>query len=283
MNTISLKGIKEADSLRIDLGLNMFQPINIYDACTQIEIDVRFIKVSMEGMYISSDDSSKSNIVLSSLRPFARKVFTCAHELGHHCFGHGSKIDMINNERQNKLEYDEDERLVDVFASSLLMPVAGIQLEFKRRKWDLNSASPIQFFTISSVFGVGYQTLIFNCRINRLISYQKSIELSKYSPSYFLNRILNTEKKVGHLKIIDDKFKENIVDTEVTGFLYLPKGMELEGNHLKIMSETKNGICYQAVRPGILRATNRDSSQAYLIRIQNFEYEGLSEYRHLEN
>jgi hypothetical protein len=171
---------------------------------------------------------------------------------------------------------------VDIFASALLMPVAGIQLEFQKRKWDLKTATPIQFFTISSVFGVGYQTLISNCGLNKLISFQKSKELLKYSPSSFLRKITTKENK-GHLKIIDAKYKESIVDTEVSGFLYLPKDIELEGNHLTIISETKNGLCYEAKKPGVLRANNPNDGQTYFIRIQNFEYEGLSEYRHLEN
>lgn len=283
MNTIAVNGIKKADSLRIDLGLNMFQPINVYDACEKLGLDVRFYRINMEGMYVSSDDPTNARIILSALRPFSRKVFTCAHELGHHLYGHGSKIDMIQKENGEQETYNDDERIVDIFASALLMPVAGIQLEFKRRNWDFKSATPIQFFTISSVFGVGYQTLIYNCTLNRLISRTKSNELSKYSPSIFLNKIFNSEKKKGHLKIIDSKYREPTVDTEVSGYLYVPKGVRLEGNHLESVYETRNGVCYQAVKPGILRANNEDNDQTYFIRIQNFEYEGISEYRHLEN
>ena len=283
MNTIAVNGIKKADSLRTDLGLNMFQPVNVYDVCEKLGIDLRFYRINMEGMYVSSDDSTKARIILSALRPFSRKVFTCAHELGHHLYGHGSKIDMIQQENGGQNTYNEDERIVDIFASALLMPVAGIQLEFKRRNWDLKTASPMQFFTISSVFGVGYQTLIYNCTLNRLISRTKSNELSKYFPSSFLNKILKSEKKKGHLKIIDSKYRETTVDTEVSGYLYVPKGINLEGSHLKSVCETRNGVCYQAVKPGILRANNKDNDQTYFIRIQNFEYEGISEYRHLEN
>lgn len=282
MDIIATKGIKKANSVRMDMDLNMFQPINVYDVCDKLELDVRFFKINMEGMYVSSDGSSKSKIVLSSLRPFARKVYTCAHELGHHLFGHGNKIDMISDDSEKAI-YDNDERLVDIFASALLMPIAGVQLEFKKRGWDMSDATPIQYFTVSSVFGVGYKTLIYNCTVNKVISHQKSKVLSKYSPSHFLNKILKSEKRVGHLKIIDAKYKENIVDTEVSGFLYLPKNIEMEGNHLKVVSETKNGLCYQAVKPGILRAHNPIDGQTYFIRIQNFEYEGISEYRHLEN
>lgn len=283
MDAIATKGIKQANSLRMDLNLNMFQPINIYDVCNKLEIDVRFVRINMEGMYISSDNPAKSNIVLSALRPFSRKVFTCAHELGHHLFRHGSKIDMINQQNSQESTYDVNERLVDIFASALLMPIAGVQLEFKKRGWDPGSASPIQYFTISSVFGVGYRTLISNCTINNLISTQKSKELSKYSPSHFLKKIVNQDKRVGHLKIIDNKYKETTVDTEVTGYLYLPKDVDLEGSNLEPIAETTDGVCYKVLKPGVLRANNSKEDQTYFIRIQNFEYEGISEYRHLEN
>ena len=133
------------------------------------------------------------------------------------------------------------------------------------------------------MFGVGYSTLIYNCNLNGLISRVKFNELSKYSPSSFLKYILKGEKRTGHLKIIDSKYKQSIVDTEVSGYLYVPKEIELEGNNLVNVSETKNGVCYQAIKPGILRAHNKVNDQNYFIRIQNFEYEGISEYRHLEN
>ncbi len=282
MDTIAASGIKKANSLREDLGLNMFQPVNVYDACARLEVDVRFVSINMEGMYVSSEDPTKSSILISALRPFSRKVFTCAHELGHHLFSHGSKIDMIQEENDNKSAYNSEERLVDIFASALLMPIAGIQLEFKKRNWNIKTATPIQFFTISSVFGVGYHTLIYNCSLNKLISRTKCKELLKYSPSSFLNKILKGEKRTGHLKIIDSKYKENTVDTEVSGFLYLPKDIELEGGNLEIVATTTHGVCYQVKQAGILRANNSINGQNYFIRIQNFEYKGLSDYRHLE-
>ena len=283
MDAIATKGIKKADSLRMDLDINMFQPLNVYDACNKLELDVRFVNINMEGMYISSDNPAKSNIMLSALRPFSRKVYTCAHELGHHLFGHGSKIDMISDDSIETSNYDDEERLVDIFAAALLMPIAGVQLEFKKRGWNIKTATPFQYFTISSVFGIGYKTLIYNCTINKLIGHNKSKELSKYTHSYFLNKVLKSEKNTGHLKIIDSKYTEKIVDSEVSGFLYLPKNIRLEGGHLEMVSETKNGKCYEAIKPGILRANNIEDGQTYFIRIQNFEYEGLSEYRHLEN
>ncbi|MCY4561850.1 MAG: ImmA/IrrE family metallo-endopeptidase [Flavobacteriaceae bacterium] len=282
MDVIATSGIKKANALREVLGLNMFQPVNVYDACTKLEVDVRFVAINMEGTYVSNDDPTKSSILLSALRPFPRKVFTCAHELGHHQFGHGLKIDMIHEENDKKSDDDCEERLADIFASALLMPIAGIQFEFKRRNWDIKTATPIQFFTISSVFGVGYRTLIYNCSLNKLISYTKSNELSKYSPSDFLNKIFKGKQKAGHLKIIDSKYVENTVDTEVSGFLYLPKTVELEGCHLESIATTSNGVCYQMKQPGILRANDAVNGQTYFIRIQNFEYIGLSEYRHLE-
>ena len=51
------------------------------------------------------------NIFISSLRPTGRQHFTCAHELGHHIFNHGMKIDELVSKKESS--YNDDEFLVD--------------------------------------------------------------------------------------------------------------------------------------------------------------------------
>lgn len=156
MNTIYTNAIRRASELRLQLGLGLFHPINIYDVCAKLEVDVKFVDIDMEGLYVSL--SNTPTILLSSLRPFSRKVFTCGHELGHHVFRHGFKVDILMGENENDGYKSNDEKLVDAFSAALLMPTAGIQAEFSKRKLDFNSANEIDFFTISSLFGVGYET-----------------------------------------------------------------------------------------------------------------------------
>lgn len=275
------KAIMMADDIRAGLGLNMFQPVNIFDACIRLGLSVRCVDINMEGVYIEQEGGINPTILLSNLRPLPRRCFTCAHELGHHIFRHGSKIDALSNE-SSEGSSDTEEHLVDSFAAALLMPVAGILAEFKKRKCVIQNASPINFYTVSSVFGTGYQTLVLNCKINGLINEAKAFALLKVGPAKILKDIFTSTIVNSYFKIIDRYSKLNVIDLEVSNYVILPFDIKIEGDHLKKIKESKIGTCYVALKPGIARASSSDGSSSYFIRIQNFQYVGLVENRHLE-
>src|SRR5258707_13603303 len=98
MNMVPLQAaILEADKLRIQRGYTMFQPVNVFDICMSMDVSVRFIDVSMEGMYTIREDGTHPTIILSNQRPLPRRSFTCAHEVGHHVFKHGNHIDEFSD------------------------------------------------------------------------------------------------------------------------------------------------------------------------------------------
>lgn len=283
MNTLLLQAIKKAGQLRTKLKINTFSPVNIFDACIRLGVIVRFIDVSMEGMYIHQEDAENQTILISSLRPLPRRVFTCAHELGHHIFGHGSKIDGLSEEGTSKSYYDKDEYLVDAFAGAFLMPIAGVEMEFAKRNWDPKKVSPIQFYLISSMFGVGYATLINHCRANKLIDESNAMYLSKQSPLKILKGILGDSITASHFKIIDNKADLSVIDLEVGNYIFLPPEIIVEGGHLRKLTKTDHGNAFNAIHPGIIRASSQENSQSYFIRIQNTGYIGLAGNRHLED
>ena len=143
MNQLYVSAIRKASEIRLKHGFDLFQPINIYDLCAQIKLDVQFIDINMEGLYVNNAGGSK--ILISSLRPFPRRVFTCGHELGHHVFNHGLKVDTISDENEDSSYRSKDEILVDIFAAALLMPVGGIEIEFEKRNLKFHSCKPIDF------------------------------------------------------------------------------------------------------------------------------------------
>jgi len=261
--------------------MTMFQPVNIFDACADLGVSVRFIDVSMEGMYVSIEDAEDQVILISSLRPLPRRVYTCAHELGHHLFGHGSKVDGLNDENASKSYYDKDEQLVDSFAGAFLMPLAGVEAEFTKRCWNPHTASPVQFFTISSIFGTGYTTLVTHCRINGIISEAEAIILTKHKPAKLLQQAMGKAIANSHFKIIDGRSDIPVIDLEVDNYLFLPPSACIEGDHMIKLGETQYGNAFIAQRPGIVRAVS--SEKAHFIRIQNIGYVGLAENRHLED
>jgi hypothetical protein len=282
MKQLFLKAIRKAEQVRHDLKQGSFSAINIFESCANLGLTVRFIDVNMEGMYVSQNNGTSPTILLSNQRPLPRRVFTCAHELGHHVFGHGTRVDTIN-ERAESNSYDADELLVDAFAGALLMPVGGIQKEFSRRKWKPSEVSHIHFFIISSVFGVGYQTLVTHCCFNGIIDENKKTELLKYTPSKILQSVTNNELRSAHFKIIDDSSQLTTIDLEVSNYIFLPAMMRIESDHLTKQEETLIGTQFIAERPGIARVKCLNSGYGFFIRIQNLNYVGLAEYRHLEN
>jgi Zn-dependent peptidase ImmA (M78 family) len=58
-------------------------------------VAVRFNDINMEGMY---QRGAPPRIHVSARRPLPRRAYNCAHELGHHVFGHGSSIDELRED-----------------------------------------------------------------------------------------------------------------------------------------------------------------------------------------
>lgn len=283
MTPLFRDALLKADQVRMQLGLNMFQPINIFDACADLGLSVRFVDINMEGMYFKQKDGSHPTIFLSNQRPLPRRCYSCAHELGHHVFGHGTKLDALSDQTGRSDAYDDDELLVDSFAGALLMPVAGIEAAFTKRKWIANQLSPVDLYTVCSMFGIGYHTLIYHCRSNKVITEMKASSLLKVTPAKIFKSLFLSGTDNSHFKIIDNYSKLSVVDLEVSNYIILPPSVQIEGDHLQKKQVTTVGTGYLAIKPGIVRAASPDGSMGAFIRIQNFQYVGLAENRHLEN
>ena len=282
MSPLFRNALLKADDVRFELGLNMFQPINIFDACIDLKLTVKFVDVNMEGMYISQKDAKFPTILLSNQRPLPRRCYSCGHELGHHVFGHGTTVDALSERDGLSKLYDDKELLVDSFAGALLMPLVGIEAAFTKRKWQIQNASPVDFYTICSTFGVGYNTLIHHCRANQLISLAQAERLEKTTPGKIFKSLFGAVLKTSYFKIIDKKSKLPAIDLEVSNYIILPPDVEIEGDHLEKKYVTTLGTAYQAKMPGIAWAFTPDGSINSFIRVQNFQYIGFAEYRHLE-
>ena len=171
--TVAIKERKRA-------GIGLTSPICVFDLIHQAGIEVRFQNISsMEGLYYND---GKPLILISSCRPRGRVAFNCAHEYGHHVFGHGDRIDEVIDSTSKK-QWEPDEFLADCFAGFFLMPKIAISKAFAVRGWNVAECTSDQAFVISGYMGVGYKSLLTHMYYSlKSISYEHFNQLNSFSP-----------------------------------------------------------------------------------------------------
>src|SRR5258707_15068801 len=98
---LTYEAAQEAADARDAAGVQQDVPICAYDLAHVLNASVRFVDVNMEGIY---ERGPPARILLSPYRPLVRRTFNCAHELGHHRFGHGSTIDELKASSPNRTQ-----------------------------------------------------------------------------------------------------------------------------------------------------------------------------------
>jgi Zn-dependent peptidase ImmA (M78 family) len=272
--------LHKAINTRRNNNLSQVSPIDIYSLCEKLKIKVRFVDVNMEGMYRKG---SEPKIFVSALRPLARRAFTCAHELGHHVFEHGSTIDELTENLATIKSNDPQEYIVNTFASFLLMPALGIRKAFNIRGWEPRLATPLQIFTISCNFGVGYETLVNHMAYTlKMISRQDAECLLKTTPQMIRNHLIG-QPSTNPLVIVDRYWELSTIDIEVGSNILLPLVQNSANEIISFQQETATGYYYKAEKPGITRVRSVDSEWAAFVRVAKYQFIGLSSYRHLED
>ncbi|MBE9095045.1 ImmA/IrrE family metallo-endopeptidase [Tychonema sp. LEGE 07203] len=279
--TLAQEAMHKSIEVRTQTGFDLKSPICIYGLCDQLNVRVKFVDISsMEGMYCKEE---KPRILLSALRPFPRRTFTCAHELGHYIFGHGLKVDELIEDSKTSKTFNPDEFLVDSFASFLLMPTLGVRKAFVDRGWNVLRATPIQIFTIACNFGVGYETLINHMTYAlKMIDRTQASLLLKVKPKTLRQQILGYSSS-DPLIIADEHWSIPTIDAEVGSQLLLPSTAEAAANQIiTVEQKHPNGRLFRVNRPGIVRVYCRNTNWAVFVRVSRHQFVGLSQYRHLE-
>src|SRR6185295_2542645 len=110
-------------------GIARSKPVCVYDLAERLSIEVRFQGGnSFGGMYAKPSKT----ILVPALRPAGRQAFTCAHEMAHWFYGHGSQIDLIEDVAPGPSNTPE-ERLANIYAGFLLMPPWAVEEMFSKR------------------------------------------------------------------------------------------------------------------------------------------------------
>jgi Zn-dependent peptidase ImmA (M78 family) len=275
-----MKGMQASIKARIDAGADLKSPICVYGLCEKFGVTVRFNDINMEGMY---DRNPKPRIHISALRPLARRNFTCAHELGHHIFGHGSTIDELRDDLINSTNRPPNEVLADTFAAFMLMPTLGLKEAFSRRGLDPNNASALDMYAIACNFGVGQSTLVNHLAFSlKFISPVKRAALGQITPKMIRTELLS-ENVSAHLIVADQHWNARTLDAEESSLLLLPTNVVADTSILMPLRELASGKLFRTVRTGITRVVIPGTNWATYVRVARKQYVGLASYRHLED
>ncbi|MBI4524756.1 MAG: ImmA/IrrE family metallo-endopeptidase [Deltaproteobacteria bacterium] len=264
--------------MRRSAGYRLDAAICVYDLAERLGIEIRFLDIpSMEGMYYRASEPA---IILSSLRPPGRRVFTCAHELGHHNQRNGTHVDHFA-EQWKRPGWDSKEFAADCFAGALLMPKMAVERAFTLRQWKISESTPGQVYRISTYFGVGYTTLIHHMRTALLLLPQSHAEaLLKVNRRQAQALALGWETPET-VWVVDAHWTDRAIDVEAGDLIFVHGQPSSEGNCIERVVEAEGGRLLRASQPGIGRLEDGSGWSAF-VRVSRRGFVGRSLYRHLE-
>jgi IrrE N-terminal-like domain len=271
--------LRSALELRRKAGVPRDEPICIYDFAESLGMEVWFVGgASFAGMY----PKGYKRVFVPAERPPGRRAFTCAHELGHWRFDHGSRVEEIDFDRADH-EIPE-ELLANTFASYLLMPRHAVLDAFARRGIQPAAADPVDIYSVACQLGVGYDTLLKHLRWSmNLLSLARLTDLSAVPPKEIRRSVLGTTT-AGHLILAGSAWRKVPIDIEVGDFAVLPLSIRLVGSSAGVVEESLYGTVVEALRPGLTQAVVDDPNGfAAMIRVSRRQFTGRGAYRHLED
>jgi Zn-dependent peptidase ImmA (M78 family) len=279
---LATKANQQSVNVRLKSGCDLIKPICIYDVCQKMGVKVTFSEINMEGMY-QRGDPPRIFLPSSIIRPIGRRAYTCAHELGHHVFGHGSTIDELVEERGQSSWELPHEFIADSFASHLLMPTLALRSAFTTRGILPEAATPVDIYLMASIFKVGYSTLLTHlCLGAEMISFARYEKMKRIKLPAIRAEILG-EITSRQLLTFDEQSNSPTIDAEVEHLVVLPIGVRSESDALQFLGDVALGAVFEAKRPGIVRLARPDGTWAAFARISRKNYVGHAVYRHLED
>jgi Zn-dependent peptidase ImmA (M78 family) len=277
---LAMKALQQAERTRSQAGIPTLAPVNPIDVSMSIGCPVRMLNLpSLEGIY--SIDPSPT-IIVGAQRPAGRRSYTCAHELGHHIFGHGTQIEQLIEHRAHDIKSDS-EYLADMFAAFFLMSQLAVTNTIKLRGWGRDGISPKNIFSLACYFGVGYSSIVYHLsRTLKILDAANAQELLAVAPKEIkttYNAPADTE-----VIIVDHHWQHRTADLEVGDSLVVSENVRIDNpQRLGHSHSVAKENVYVARAPGHARAYDENKNWAVNIRISRKGYEGLAEYRHLED
>lgn len=277
ISSLATKAARAAARLRCELGFGPTEAICPFDVAEMLSIPVRLVPLpSLEGMY---SPSPKPTIIVSVERPMGRRRYTCGHELGHHAFGHGTRLDELSDE--DRETWSPEEFLAHRFAAALLMPKLAVESAFARRGWSIGTPTPDTIFVVARELGVGFSTLVgYLERTLGAIPPAMAVSLTRTQLAKIRRRLAGFE--VMHdITVVDRHWQCRWIDVEVGDVVMHPPDATFEGR-CAIAVDDGSLPHLVATAPGTGTLSVDPLRSAVLLRVSRQGFAGLARYRHLE-
>ena len=276
--SLARQALRAAIDIRKRTSVPRRSPICVFDLCENIGIEVRFAKgSSFEGIF----SKTTNTIIVPSERPPGRQAFSCAHELGHWYFKHGSTIDELDSPK-NLDSKSPQELLASLFAGYLIMPPWTVKNAFDVRAWSPQCPASHEVYTVAGQLGVGYTSLVTHMHHSlELVDRKNASRLLSTAPKQIRAELLS-HIDCPHLIIVDKYWDVHMpVDLRVGDYIVVPNSASVTGNIVSDDGVQSDRTVYVARRPGIGQLTGPNF--ACFLRVRRMGFVGRSIYRHLED
>lgn len=274
---LSLEAARAALKTRQKHNKRPWEAFDVIDLAEAAGLEVWFVPLgSLEGMYYSGEVPT---ILLPSDRPPGRQAFSCAHELGHHVFGHGSRLDAYiagdSTDQTTGVEW-----LADMFAAFLMMPATAVSRGFRERGWEPGTASPVEILQVAQWLGVGYSTLVNQMTFSLgCLSFGRYDVLRKLRPIDLCADFLEADiERV--VTIVGADWSDRAIDLQVGSLIALPPCTSIDGDVLNYQLRTSRFLLSKATTPGRGRVI-LPTGKAVFVRVARVKYQGRACYRFL--
>jgi Zn-dependent peptidase ImmA (M78 family) len=278
---LAARAVKAAAQVRHRCGVALDEPVCPFDLAEGLEISTRLVDLpTLEGVYVKET----ATILVGTQRPAGRRRYSCAHEVGHYVFGHGTRIHRtpvrLRDYGPSHSANWAEEFVANRFAEALLMPKLAVMSAFARRNWTAGKANPYQVFRIAQELGVGYGTLVAQMLKTLHVVDAASARALRRTPLRAIRRHLAGEAFDGDVVVVDQFWRRRCVDVEVGDVIVTAVEANFVGKSLHRGSDPTQIV---ATASGIAELRLRSGSPSFCVRVGRRQFFGLARYRHLED